>query len=144
MLITIYTRERLTLLFTYWIIPPWNRYYGRRLQLFQDTQKVKYVAYCNGQWKRLAQQKLERNTSCVEEFSSTVINLLVKQHGKRRNILIFGPANCAKSFLRKLLCTIFNAFVNWVHNFLARYASLAQGGQNACTLPQKFSARVWN
>ena len=55
---------------------------------------------------------LERNNLCVEEFSLAVMNLLVKGRGKGCNILIFGPANCAKTFLIKALCTIFNAFVN--------------------------------
>ena len=40
------------------------------------------------------------------------MNLLVKERGLRHNILIVGLANCAKTFLIKPLCTIFNAFVN--------------------------------
>ena len=41
-----------------------------------------------------------------------MINLLVNRRGKGSNILIAGPANCAKTFLIKPLCTIFHAFVN--------------------------------
>ena len=40
------------------------------------------------------------------------MNLLVKGRGKGCNILIVGPANCAKTFWIKPLCTIFNAFAN--------------------------------
>ena len=77
-----------------------------RLQLLQNAQKSECVAECNGQGKLLAQQTLERNNSCVEEFSLAAMNLLVKGRGKGRNILIVGPANWAKTFLIKPLCTI--------------------------------------
>ena len=83
-----------------------------RLQLWQDAQKDECVADCNGQWKLLAQQTLERKNLCIEEFSLAVMKILVKGRGKGCNILIVGPASCAKTFLFKLLCTTFNAFVN--------------------------------
>ena len=83
-----------------------------RLWLLQDAQKGECVADCNSQWKLLAQQTLENNNSRVEEFSLAVTNLLVKGRAKMRNILIAGPANCAKTFLIKPLCTIFHVFVS--------------------------------
>ena len=74
---------------------------NNRLQLLQDAQKGECVADCNGQWKLLTQQTPEHNNLCVEEFSWWVLNLLVKEHGKGRNILIVGEANCAKSFFNE-------------------------------------------
>ena len=61
-----------------------------RLPLLLDAQKGSCVADCNGQWKQLAQQMLERNNSGVKECSLAVINLLVKGNGKGRNYLIAG------------------------------------------------------
>ena len=90
-----------------------DRVSNSRLQwLFQDAQKGECVADGNGQWKLLAKQTLERNNSCVEEFSLTLTNLLVKRRGKGRKILIVAAASCTKTFLIKPLCTIFNAFDN--------------------------------
>ena len=83
-----------------------------RLQLLQYSQKGECVADGNGQWKLQTKQTLKRNNSCVKEFSLAVMNLLVKGRGKGCNTLIVGPANCAKTFLIKPLCTIFNAFAN--------------------------------
>ena len=70
-----------------------------RLQLLEDAQKDECVVDCYGQWKLLAQKAFECNNLCVEEFSLTVMNLLVKGHGKGCNILIVDPVNCGKTFL---------------------------------------------
>ena len=45
-------------------------------------------------------------------FSTAIISALEHGHGKGRNILIVGPANCGKTFILKPLQKIFHAFSN--------------------------------
>ena len=47
-----------------------------------------------------------------KSFRDAVKNALSKGRGKGRNIFITGPANCGKTFMLKLLCDTFDAFVN--------------------------------
>lgn len=83
-----------------------------RLQILEEARKKKCVSGCDGEWKRLASQTLERNNCSKNEFRDAVKNALSKGRGKGRNILITGPANCGKTFMLKPLCDIFDAFVN--------------------------------
>lgn len=83
-----------------------------RLQLLQDARNKGCVPGCEGQWKELALQTLQRNNCSSEEFALAIRNALVDGRGKGRNILIVGPANCGKTFILKPLCDLFDAFVN--------------------------------
>ena len=83
-----------------------------RLQILEEVRKKKCVSGCDGEWKRLASQTLERNNCSKNEFRDAVKNALSKGRGKGRNILITGPAYCGKTFMLKPLCDIFDAFVN--------------------------------
>ena len=83
-----------------------------RLQILEEARKKKCVSGCDGEWKRLASQTLERNNCSKNEFRDAVKNALSKGRGTGRNILITGPANCGKTFMLKPLCDIFDAFVN--------------------------------
>ena len=67
---------------------------------------------CNGRWKSLASQTLQRNNYSAKEFGDAIIHALDKGRGKGRNILLIGPANCGKTFLLKPLCFLFKAFEN--------------------------------
>ena len=83
-----------------------------RLQLLQDARTTECVPGCLGQWKELASQTLQRNNCSNVEFALAIRNALLNGRGKGRNVLIVGPANCAKTFILKPLCDVFNAFVN--------------------------------
>ena len=83
-----------------------------KLQIWDEARKKKCVPGCDGEWKRLASQTLERNNCSKNEFKDAVKDALSKGREKCRNILITGPANCGKSFILKPLCDIFDAFIN--------------------------------
>ena len=59
-----------------------------------------------------ATQILESNDISAERFSSAVYNALKRGRGKYRNVYLFGPANCGKTFLVSPLKKIFECFVN--------------------------------
>ena len=67
---------------------------------------------CNGEWLVCAKQFLTQNKVHAVAYALALRDLLVKGHGKSRNIMIMGPANCAKTVLFKCLQTMFTAFSN--------------------------------
>ena len=83
-----------------------------RIQLLQEARKQRCVPGCDGKWKSLASETLERNNYSTKAFGDAIIHALDMGRGKGRNILLIGPANCGKTFLVKPLCLIFNAFEN--------------------------------
>jgi hypothetical protein len=83
-----------------------------RWEILQQFSKGECVTGCHGQWKQYATETLQHNHIHVEYFADKVRDCLVKGRGKKRNILIVGPANCGKTFLIKPLSLIYNAFVN--------------------------------
>ena len=83
-----------------------------RLEISKDCLQNGCVQNCNNIWYFSALQTLQQHDISVEEFRSAVKELLHKVHGKFRNILIIGPANCGKTFLLKPLSLVYRSFVN--------------------------------
>ena len=67
---------------------------------------------CNGEWLVCAREVLKNNNINAYVYANALFELLTDGRGKYRNIMIVGPANCAKTFLLTPLQVIFNAFCN--------------------------------
>ena len=63
-----------------------------------------------GEWLTCAEQVLTQNV--IHPILFAMRELIVKGRGKNRNVMIIGPANCAKTFLCCPIQIIFNAFSN--------------------------------
>ena len=83
-----------------------------RIELLEESASSPCVEDCHGQWMSAATQILESNGISAERFSSAVYNALKRGRGKYRNVYLFGPANCGKTFLVSPLKKIFECFVN--------------------------------
>ena len=83
-----------------------------RIELLEESASSPCVEDCHGQWMSAATQILESNGISAERFSSAVYNALKRGRGKYRNVYLFGPANCGKTFLVSPLKKIFQCFVN--------------------------------
>ena len=70
-----------------------------RVQLLEESAANACVDGCNGQWISAASEILVNNDIGRESFSSAVYNALRHGRGKYRNVYIYGPANCGKTFL---------------------------------------------
>ena len=57
-------------------------------------------------------QTLQQNDTSVEKFGSTLKELVHKERGEFRNILIIGPASCGKTFLLKPVSLVYRSFGN--------------------------------
>ena len=67
----------------------------------QSKSEAQCVDGCNGKWQECALQVLKQNNGHPYVFASAVRDPLEKGHGKFRNLIIVGPANC-----RKLFCSV--------------------------------------
>ncbi|KAJ8034124.1 hypothetical protein HOLleu_20838 [Holothuria leucospilota] len=65
-----------------------------------------------GRWVTLAKDIIKRNDIARSKFAKAVWELLEKDRGKYRNILITGPANCGKTFILLPITVICQAFSN--------------------------------
>ena len=83
-----------------------------RIELLEESASSPCVEDCHGQWMSAATEILESNGISAERFSSAVYNALKRGRGKYRNVYLFGPANCGKTFLVSPLKKIFECFVN--------------------------------
>ena len=83
-----------------------------RIELLNEHLKKECKEECNGSWPRAANEILESNDICRSEFASAMYEALSKGRGKYRNVYIYGPANCGKTFLVKPLKEIYECFVN--------------------------------
>ena len=83
-----------------------------RIELLEESASSLCVEDCHGQWMSAATQILDSNGISTERFSSAVYNALKRGRGKYRNVYLFGPANCGKTFLVSPLKEIFECFVN--------------------------------
>ena len=79
-----------------------------RLEILHKALEGPCIANCNGEWLDVAEDTLARNNLSGGSFQSAVRELLEKGRGKYRNILIFGSANCGKTFLLNPLNVIYN------------------------------------
>ena len=83
-----------------------------RMEVVRKCATEDCVEGCNGEWLVCAEQVLIQNKVHPVVYASALRDLLVKGRGKNRNIMIMGPANCAKTFLFKPLQTMFKTFSN--------------------------------
>ncbi|CAB3999311.1 hypothetical protein BSL78_20361 [Paramuricea clavata] len=83
-----------------------------RIQLLQEHLTQPCRDNCEGIWLRSAAEILEGNGIPVSIFAGAVYDALLRGRGKYRNIYIYGPANCGKTFLISPLKTIYECFVN--------------------------------
>lgn len=83
-----------------------------RIQLLKGARDGEGVQNCSGQWWISAKEVLQGNGVDINYFGHCVHELLQKGRGKYRNLMIVGPANCAKTFLLNPLNVIFNTFSN--------------------------------
>ena len=67
---------------------------------------------CQGSWLRAAKEVLHHNNIDRGYFSQLIKNSLQSGQGKRNNIMIIGPNNCAKSFMLAPLQKIYKFFSN--------------------------------
>ena len=89
-----------------------NRACKSRMELLEEAKNGDCTGGCNGEWLSCAVQVLQNNNVPVAVFKEAVSELLVKGRGKYRNIMIVGPANCAKTFLLNPLTKIYTTFCN--------------------------------
>ena len=66
------------------------------------------VEDCSGQWLQYAKEALLLNGIDTFQFVTSIKDLLIHGRGKNRNLIITGPANCAKTFMLKPLRLIFS------------------------------------
>jgi len=76
-----------------------------RISLLQD--KAKEDCACEGKWLQCAKEILEKNNINQEFFAETVFRAIEKGRSKHTNILITGPADCAKTFILEPVCSLF-------------------------------------
>ena len=65
------------------------------------------ISNCNKEWLACAEEVLNLNHIDPLQFAKSMRDALVKGRGKFRNVILVGPANCAKTFLLKPLKSIF-------------------------------------
>ena len=83
-----------------------------RIEILEEARNGMCVDGCNGRWKAMAIETLQRNNIYVDHFTYHIRHALTTGRSKESNILIIGPANCGKTFLLKPLQKIFQCFSN--------------------------------
>ena len=84
-----------------------------RSDLAREKLKQPCATGCDDKlWLACAVEVLTKNGIQQAAFAASVREALIKGRGKFRNILIVGPANCAKTVMLKPLETIFHVFSN--------------------------------
>ena len=91
-----------------------------RMDILTECLSEECGESCNGVWLSSAKDVLTNNSIPLKAFSYAVKDLL--NHGRRKykNIMIVGPANCAKTFLLNLLTSTYKCFVNPASTIFAR------------------------
>ena len=85
---------------------------NKSIEILQDHLAQECQTNCGGLWLRMAVEILEGNGIPVLTFAGAVYDALLRGRGKYRNIYIYGPANCGKTFLISPLKSIYECFVN--------------------------------
>lgn len=81
-----------------------------RLEILQSFLKEECL--CEGQWIACALEILHNNKIDRAVFADALVKLLAMGRGKGRNIYIYGPANCGKTFIMDPLRYVFKAFLS--------------------------------
>ena len=84
----------------------------QRLEIIQQCADGECVVGCDDVWLECALEVLTNNRIDPIVFAKALRDLLEKGRGKFRNLLIVGPANCAKTFLLTPLTKLFETFSN--------------------------------
>ena len=82
------------------------------IEIIQQCADGECLSGCNGVWLKCTIEVLTNNCIHPVVFTEALRDLLEKGRGKFRNVLIVGPANCAKTFLLTPLTKIFETFGN--------------------------------
>ena len=83
-----------------------------RLQILEEAANEPCQCEPVLQWKELAVQLLKNSGIAPESFANAMKELLRKERGKYRNIMLTGPADCGKTFLLNPLNKIYKTFTN--------------------------------
>ena len=83
-----------------------------RMEILRGALEEECVIGCNGQWFECADEVLRKNKIHPYIFAAAARDLLEKGRGKYRNLMIVGPANCAKTFLLAPIQNLFKTFSN--------------------------------
>lgn len=83
-----------------------------RIDILRAALEEPCVAGCNSQWYECANEVLTKNNIHPYIFAAAVRDLIEKGRGKFRNLMIVGPANCAKTFILAPIQHIFRTFSN--------------------------------
>ena len=83
-----------------------------RMDILRGASEGECESACEGQWYECAIEVLNQNNIHPYIFAAALRELLEKGRGKFRNIMIIGPANCAKTFMLAPLQVIFKTFSN--------------------------------
>ena len=89
-----------------------NRQRLCRIEIIQQCADGKCVSGCDGVWLKCATEVLINNHTHPVVSAEALRDLLERGRGKFRNVLIVGPANCAKTFLLTPLTKIFETSSN--------------------------------
>ena len=89
-----------------------QRELASRHDLLKKADEKDCIEGCNGVWLECALEVLRNNNVHPYVYASAIRESLVKGRGKFRNVMITGPANCAKTFLIKPLEQIYRVFSN--------------------------------
>ena len=76
------------------------------LEILQEARGEPCTCKQASRWHASATELLEHNGISCKSFACTVKEILCKGHGKYRNIMLTGPANCGKTFLLNPLNSI--------------------------------------
>ena len=63
---------------------------------------------CSGWWLECAKEVILLNGIDIFQFVTSMKDLLIHGRGKKRNLIIIGPANCSKIYMLKSLKLIFS------------------------------------
>ena len=83
-----------------------------RMELIRKNSQGSCIEGYNGQWLACSQEVLQNNRVHPNIFAAAMRDLLIKERGKFKNIMIVGPANCGKTLLLYPLQLIYKTFSN--------------------------------
>ena len=88
------------------------RAHKSRVEILREAGNEECLCATREEWLECARQVLQNNDIEERTFGRAIMTALEKGRGKYRNIMIIGPANCAKTFLLKPLSVIYNTVCN--------------------------------
>jgi len=106
---------------------PAKRRESQQTRMDMLTNAIEGMYTCEGQWLQCTTEVLDLSGIDKGIFTAAVHEALALGRGKYRNVLLVGPANCAKTFLLKPLKQLFENPINdkfaWVGADKARYST---------------------